>query len=236
MVDPATLLLLFDPLPDTVFFMKDREGRYTLANRTLLQRLGLRELRQLKGRSAADVFPQPLGANYLQQDRRVLKTGSAIIDELERHLFPNHAAGWCLTRKIAIREDRRIIGLIGISRDINAPAQSDPAFMRLQHVLTFVRENLDQKLSVMGLAESANLSVGQLERQFHRLFQLTPRAWILSLRLERAMTLLVEDASVSHIAAACGFSDHSAFSRAFRRHVGLSPRAYRLLAEVRGMA
>lgn len=227
MIDAPTLLQLFAPLPDTVFFMKDREGRYTLANRTLLQRLGLTDLRALKGKTAADVFPAPLGENYLQQDRRVLKTGSAIVDELERHLFPNHVAGWCLTRKFALREGRHVVGLVGISRDIAAPSQSDPTFVRLSHLLDNVRENIEHRLSVQTLAESANLSVAQLERQFQRLFQLTPRAWILSLRLERAMTLLAEDGTVADIAAQCGFTDHSAFSRAFRRHVGLSPRAYR---------
>ena len=41
---------LFDRLPDVVYFSKDTEGRYTHANQTLLLRLGLPDLRALKGK------------------------------------------------------------------------------------------------------------------------------------------------------------------------------------------
>jgi AraC family transcriptional regulator len=53
----------------------------------------------------------------------------------------------------------------------------------------------------------------------------------LSLRLERAIQLLEHDQPVAHVAADCGFTDHSAFTRAFRRHVGLAPSEYRQLRQ-----
>jgi AraC-like DNA-binding protein len=229
MIDAQTLLLLFDPLPDTVFFAKDREGRYVLANRTLLHRLGMRDLHQLLGRTAADVFPHPLGNNYLAQDLRMIATGTALIDELECHLFPNHASGWCLTRKFALSEAQGVTGLVGISRDIGVPSPSDPTWVRLKQMLNYTRKHLDQEISVAALAVTANLSVAQLERHFHKLFQLTPRAWLLSLRLEQAMQLLQNNIAIAAIAMRCGFSDHSAFSRAFRRHIGLSPSEYQTM-------
>ena len=52
---------LFDALPDTVFFVKDREGRYTHCNLTLVQRLGRRKRGEVIGRSPLEVFPAPLG-------------------------------------------------------------------------------------------------------------------------------------------------------------------------------
>ena len=52
---------LFDCLPDVVFFAKDTAGRYLAVNRTLVQRLGLKEKADLIGRTASDVFPAPLG-------------------------------------------------------------------------------------------------------------------------------------------------------------------------------
>jgi AraC-like DNA-binding protein len=226
MIDPQTLLLLFDPLPDTVFFAKDTTGRYVLANRTLLHRLGMKELGELAGRTTADVFPNPLGANYLAQDLNVIRSGVAMLDVLERHLFPNHNPGWCLTRKFAIYDKHKVTGLVGISRDIGVPAQSDPTWVRLQKMLTDVRSQLGQNLSIAALAGSVNLSIAQLERHFQKLFQLTPRAWLLSVRLEQAMHMLRSNASIARIAADCGFADHSAFSRAFRRHVGVSPSGY----------
>ncbi|HEY1393172.1 MAG TPA: helix-turn-helix transcriptional regulator, partial [Methylibium sp.] len=77
--------------------------------------------------------------------------------------------------------------------------------------------------------EMARLSVAQFERQFVRVMQLTPRAWLTSVRLDAAMHALEEgDESIAAIAQASGFADQSAFARTFRKHVGLTPTAYRI--------
>lgn len=44
-IDPADLEALFDAVPDVLFFVKDREGRYTHVNQTMLRRLGLKSRR-----------------------------------------------------------------------------------------------------------------------------------------------------------------------------------------------
>ena len=69
----------------------------------------------------------------------------------------------------------------------------------------------------------------ELERHVLALLQLTPSRWLLSLRLEFALGQLATDHTVAQIGLDSGFTDHSAFSRAFRRHVGISPSDYRLL-------
>ena len=52
---------LFDQLPDIVFFVKDVEGRYTSANRTLAERCGLRDKGELLGKRPSDVLGDTLG-------------------------------------------------------------------------------------------------------------------------------------------------------------------------------
>ena len=229
MISPDTLLALFDLLPDVVFFVKDNEGRYTHANVTLRKRLGMLRGIGPIGKTAADVFPEPLGSRYLQQDLRVIQTGRPIIDELERHLFSDHAHGWCLTRKMPLVTAGRVSGVVGISRDLQARAANGKGFVPLNEVLQHARRNLGEKLTVQGMAEMAEMSIAQLERHFKALFQVTPQQWLLAQRLDKAMRLVVTDSSVAAIANACGFSDQSAFTRAFRRHVGLPPREYRSL-------
>lgn len=220
-------LELYDELPDVVFFSKDAQGRYTHGNRTLLARLGLRSLDQLVGRTAAELFPAPLGASYLQQDLRVIATGHSVHDELELHLFPNHRPGWCITVKHPLRSGATVEGLAGISRDLRHPSRQSPAYQRLARSIAHARVHCTDPLSVAALADHAGMSVAQLERHLVALFQLTPARWLLSLRLEAAMRGLRGTASVAQVAADCGFADHSAFARAFRRHVGLSPTDFR---------
>lgn len=220
---------LFDHLPDVVFFCKDAQGRYTHGNRTLLDRLGLRHVDMLRGKTAAQLFPAQLGGNYWQQDLRVIQTGRSVVNELERHLFPNHRSGWCLTVKHPLTQGTAIHGVIGISRDLKSPSTQNPVYQRLANSLAFAREHCTDPLTVRALADHAGLSVAQLERHLPALMQLTPSRWLLSLRLEEAIQLLEHDGPIAHIAADCGFADHSAFTRAFRRHVGLTPREYREL-------
>ncbi len=226
----AACFALFDRLPDVVFFCKDTQGRYTHANRTLLGRLGLQRPAELIGKTAAEVFPQALGERYWQQDLQVIRTRRAVVDELERHLFPNHRAGWCLTVKQALSENGRIIGLAGISRDLIGPSTQDPVYRRLAGSLAYAREHCADPLSVSALARHAGLSVAQLERHLVALLRITPSRWLLSLRLDKAIELLAQGtSSIAQVAADCGFADHSAFTRAFRRHVGVAPSAWRLL-------
>ena len=152
MLDPADVRTLFDACPDVVYFTKDARGRYTAGNRTLLQRLGLDDESSLIGKDPRELFPAPLGASYWAQDRRVIASGQPLLDELERHLFPNHAHGWCLTRKLPIRdgtrEGGRIVGLIGISRDLPKTPHAAGVAQRMRAVIDHVHANHGEALRI----------------------------------------------------------------------------------------
>jgi AraC-like DNA-binding protein len=221
---------LFDIVPDVVYFAKDREGRYTSVNQTLVERCGRQHKWELLGRTPVDVFPRALGESYAAQDRQVVTTGEAILDRLELHLFPGRGPGWCLTRKLPIRDGRRVIGLVGVSRDLGRPDRHDPVYPRLARVVERIRARVGDEVRVGDLARLAELSVSQLERQFRRVFQLTPHRFVVKLRVDRAARLLEEGrASIATIAQACGYADHSAFTRQFRAVVGVTPREYQRL-------
>ena len=61
---------LFNTLPDVVFFAKDRRGRYTHANQTLLDRLRLSDRAQLIGLRVDELFAGPLGHIFAAQDEQ----------------------------------------------------------------------------------------------------------------------------------------------------------------------
>jgi AraC-like DNA-binding protein len=220
---------LFDQTPDVVFFCKDLDGRYTHANRSLLTRLGLSRPEQLLGKTSTDVFPAALAGNFWQQDQRVIRTGRSVVGELERHLFANQQPGWCLTVKHALTNQGKVCGIAGISRDLRSPSTHDPVYQRLASSLVYARDHCTDPLTVQDFARHAGLSLSQLERHILGLMQLSPSRWLLSLRLDVAIRELEQNQAIADVAAHCGFADHSAFARAFRRHVGLTPSAYRAL-------
>lgn len=218
---------LFDALPDVVFFVKDAQGRYVVVNQTLVRRCGLKQKSALVGRTAAQVFPAAFGTLYQEQDRQVL-SGGEIRDRLELHLYPDRDPGWCLTHKIALRDKQRnIIGLAGISRDLAMPDNAHPVYGRIAAAAHFIHAHYDQTIGLADLARITGLSASQIERYFHKIFYLTPRQMIIKARLDAASAMLAGSASVTAIALACGYHDHSAFTRQFKATVGMTPSEYR---------
>ncbi|MGJ4730883.1 helix-turn-helix domain-containing protein [Luteimonas sp. SDU101] len=228
---PEQLQSLFDPLPDVVFFVKDADCRYAHVNQTLIQRLGQRRREDILGKSVLELYPPSLSGAYIAQDRRVL-AGEVIENLLELQLYPNRVRGWCLTFKQPIRRDGRVVGLIGISRDLGQPDSQHSSYARLQQAVSHMQAHFHDPLRVQTLATIAEVSVSQLERLFKRVFQITPQQMLTKLRIETAMRMLHGDASIATIGQACGFSDQSAFARQFKCTVGMPPRDYRAL--VRG--
>ena len=230
LADPFFAETLFDQLPDVVFFVKDTAGRYVVVNLTLVARCGYRHKSDLLGKSPLDLFPAELGAGYARQDRQVIATGQAIHNQLELHFYANRARGWCLTHKAPLTDrDGGIIGLAGISRDLHAPDQTNPAYERVAGALAHIQAHYADPLTLRGLARIAGMSVVQLERYTRRILYLTPKQLIIQTRLEAATRLLERPGSVAEIAHACGYADQSAFCRQFRAATGLSPSAYRAL-------
>ena len=110
---------LFDALPDVVFFVKDRAGRYVVVNQTLARRCGMRDKAGLLGKTANEAFAAPLGQRFQAQDQSVLDEGVQIEDQLTRHRYTNRDPGWCLTQKPPLRDAHgAIVGLAGVSRDL----------------------------------------------------------------------------------------------------------------------
>ncbi|QBF27093.1 AraC family transcriptional regulator [Pseudomonas tructae] len=220
---------LLDTLNDVVFFIKDREARYAFVNQTLARRCGRKHCQDLLGLTAEHVFPARFGPLYTEQDRRVLSSGRELSDQLELHLYFGNQPIWCLTHKRALKDAAgNIVGLAGISRDLQLPQSNHPAFHKLAAVDGHIRTHFSRPISLAELTAIAGLSVAQLERQCKRIFQLTPRQMIHKARLEEASRLLQDlDLPITDIALRCGYTDHSAFSRQFRALTGLSPSQYR---------
>jgi AraC family transcriptional regulator len=88
--------------------------------------------------------------------------------------------------------------------------------------------DLTGSTSLAEIAATCGLSSGYFARAFRKSTGLAPHTWVLSLRVERAMTLLRRpDLSLSEIALACGFADQSHFGRVFAQHTGQSPGTWR---------
>lgn len=86
-----------------------------------------------------------------------------------------------------------------------------------------------QDLNVNAMADAANVSARHFGRLFKNAHHCTPHQYLLQYRLSAARQALADPwLSLAQIALACGFSDQSQFSQAFKKHFGLSPLKIRL--------
>lgn len=86
----------------------------------------------------------------------------------------------------------------------------------------------DPARPVSDIARALDLSHGHLDREFTRIVGLTPRMLARLLRVRRALAGIDvrEPVRWADVAAAGGWYDQAHFNRDFKRHTGVSPRAY----------
>lgn len=220
---------LFDEAEDLAFFVKDAEGHYLVVNQSLVERHGFTRKEELIGKRPIDVFPGSLGEVPTRQDSQVLVDGVSLHNHLEIQWLRPHEPCWCLTSKFPLRnQNGEIVGLVGFSRDLQdpIPIETIPAPMAL--VLDRFEANPGESVSPSSLAAQSEMSSHRFARVIKRVFGLTPSQYITRTRIKAATRLLSDTTdTISEIAVYCGFSDHSAFARAFRSATGFSPTQFR---------
>jgi len=78
------------------------------------------------------------------------------------------------------------------------------------------------------LAKQQSLSISSLSHRFRAATGASPMEYLQSCRMANAKQMLAEtDCSIGEIVERCGFSDHSNFSRAFKKQTALSPSDFR---------
>lgn len=220
---------LFDRLPDIMFSIKDRDGRYVSISAPVVQRCGLQRRQDAIGRTAHEIFPHAMADRYRAQDQQLFRTGEPVQDNLDLTLYPDGSEGWCLTSKEPLLDARgAVIGLACISRDLvelSAAGLIDDAFAdSIDHLLG----NHGQAIRMEELAARAGLTSAQFNRRMKKIFHLPGNQYLMKLRIDHACRLLMEPAlSIAEVALRSGFADQSALSRAFRQTLGCSPRQHR---------
>lgn len=99
-------------------------------------------------------------------------------------------------------------------------------------LLRRARDRMDREyakpLDVSSLARGVHMSAGHFSRQFRLAYGETPYHYLMTRRIERAMTLLRRgDLSVTEVCMTVGCSSLGTFSTRFAELVGVPPSVYR---------
>ncbi len=199
-VAASQFLSLFDLMPDVSFFLKDRRGRFMALNMKGCAYCGVRTERDAFGKTDRDFFPRGRAQEYMADDRRVMESGTAIVNRLEPAPESDLSPHWVITNKMPVRDAQgTVIGVMGFSRSVEQVRFAPGSLQRLSSVVEIMHRHYADELSTADLAEQAGLSISQFERTFRKTFGIGPKQYIVRVRLEHACRMLAE--SVESIAS-----------------------------------
>jgi AraC family transcriptional regulator len=103
-------------------------------------------------------------------------------------------------------------------------------YNRISDVENYIREHIDESLNREVLAAVAGFSVAHFHRIFTAHVGENIASYVRRVRMERAgRKLRMGAVDITQVALAAGYDTHSAFSKAFKQHFGLSPSEFRQL-------
>ena len=218
---------LLDSAPNTLYCVKDLDGRYLAVNNAFVERTGRTSRRDVVGKLAVDLFPGELAARYHAQDDDIRELRQTLRDEVELITEANGQVAWYLTTKQPIFDGDELLAIAVVSIALGTPAALGSEHP-LRSVVAFVREHLAEPMTVEELAERAGLPLRQFERLMRRTFGLPTKQYITQVRVLAATELLrAGTLPLAEVAVRCGWYDQSAFSKQFTKVVGVTPGEFR---------
>ncbi|MGH7224846.1 MAG: PAS domain S-box protein, partial [Gemmataceae bacterium] len=120
---------LFHSLVETLpvcLFRKDRQGRFTFANRPFRAELNL-SLAELVGKTDRDLYPSAMAEKYMCDDRQIIESGQ-VFEAVEEHIGPDGGTAYVSVLKVPLRDsNQEVIGMQGIFWDITPRVRIEEA-------------------------------------------------------------------------------------------------------------
>lgn len=109
------------------------------------------------------------------------------------------------------------------------PTRAILSSAQLGRIRSFIEQAQCQRVTISAIAELCGISTSHMRRLFKETTGMSLGSYVEMVRIIRAKSLLGEGRlPLKQIAYELGFANPSAFSAAFRRATGATPKAYRL--------
>lgn len=132
------LRILIDHMPDSVF-VKDDQERFIITNNAYGRMRGDETPNAFIGKTVFDLFPREMAECFHRDDLLILREEKSFRDYEEQTINAEGNARWLSTTKVPLRDNQnKIIGLVGISRDITEQKEKE---CRLRQLSTAVEQS-----------------------------------------------------------------------------------------------
>jgi PAS domain S-box-containing protein len=133
---------VLDNIPDRIYF-KDTESRFVQCNRAVARRLGVKTWEQVIGKTDFDFYPREKAEEFHRDEQKIIKSGQPLLDKIEQVTMPDGKITWSSITKVPLRDEGgKVIGLVGISRNITELKQTEESLNGERRLLRTLIDNL----------------------------------------------------------------------------------------------
>ncbi len=137
---------LIDHVPLQIYF-KDLESKFTMANQRMAEWLGLATGSDLTGKHDRDFFDLDHWKPAEDDEKRIILSGEAIIDQLEHETWRQGDETWVITSKFPWRDRQgHTKGTFGVSSDVTKLVKAQHEASNLAHQLQVKNEAYEEEL------------------------------------------------------------------------------------------
>jgi len=122
------LRTVIDNLPDLIY-AKDTESRFIIGNAAVARLMGAGAPDEVLGKTDFDFYSAEVAAQYYADEQEVMRSGQTLVNREEPRVDQvTGKRGWLSTTKVPLRDSSgKIIGVVGIGRDITERKQAEQA-------------------------------------------------------------------------------------------------------------
>jgi AraC-like DNA-binding protein len=103
----------------------------------------------------------------------------------------------------------------------------------LNRVITYMRDHLQENLTLTRIAREAGLSESYLNAVFKECVKCAPMDYYINMKMEQACYLLCNtDMHIYQVAQYLGYDNQYYFSRAFKKVLGVPPKKYKEMPRI----
>ena len=129
--DSWILNALMENTGDSIY-IKDRECRLWRVSKKMADDLGVSDPQKIYGQTDIELFGDDFGNKTIIDDKQVMETGQPRMGLIESSINKLGETNWTSTTKLPLRDEQgEIVGLLGITREINDLKNSEIGFQWL---------------------------------------------------------------------------------------------------------
>lgn len=216
-------------LPGSLFAIKNLDSRYIYMSSALRRVIQVHAANDVVGHTDFDLFPKIIAESFRQNDQLVFQHGKPLLNEVHLTCFFNRAPRWSFSSKFPIHDTSgRVIGLVIINELYESVMGEQAELVKLLPAIDHVSKHFAQRITIEELATLCGVSTSHFMRIFKERLKMTAYSFVEQVRMHNAIEALkMGTTGITQIALDCGFYDHSAFVKRFKKFTGETPLNYR---------